>query len=67
MTRPSILAGLLLVAWARPADPAESYNLRREVAWARSLWGADLEGVHFEAPTAKLLDWVPRGGSLADP
>jgi hypothetical protein len=64
MIRPLIVACLLLLASARPAGSEEPYNLKREVAWARAMWRADLKGVHFEAPIAKLLAWAPPGGTV---
>src|SRR5215831_4835896 len=64
MLRPPILACLFVVASARPVGSEEAFNLKREVAWARAKWRADLKGVHFESPTAKLLAWAPPGGEV---
>jgi hypothetical protein len=60
----SVLVALLLWGATRLARPEPSYDLPREIAWARSTWPADLKGIRFHSPKQKLLDWVRPGGSI---
>lgn len=64
MIRRPIPMALLLVAAAAAEGSAGGYNLEREIAWARSRWPDDLQGVRFRAATAKLVNWVPPRGAI---
>ena len=61
--RVALLIACLLAA-ANHEGRSGGYDVKREVAWARSVWPADLEHVQFQSPTTKLLDWAPPGGSV---
>ena len=62
--RRSALLIMGLLASTNRVGQAEGYDVKREIAWARSMWPADLKGIQFQSPTAKLLDWAPPGGSV---
>lgn len=59
----ALLTTCLLVSTIQ-VGKADGYNVRREIAWARSVWPADLKNVQFQSPTTKLLDWAPPGASV---
>ena len=61
--RSTLLVAFLLASTSR-GGRADGYNLKREIAWARSMWPANLKDVQFESPVAKLLDWAPQGRSV---
>lgn len=51
------------VAADAAGPPAPRDDLAAEIAWARTTFPA-LRGLNFDAPVAKLLDWVPLGKSI---
>jgi hypothetical protein len=64
MSRRLLVMVLLLFRGPHSSRAEDAYDLKREIGWARSHWSADLKGLHFHSPTAKLLEWVPRGGAI---
>ena len=58
------LLTVCLLASTNQARRTNGYDVKREIAWARSVWPAALKDVQFQSPTTRLLDWVPRGGSI---
>jgi hypothetical protein len=64
MSRRLLVLVLLLLRGPHSSRAEGAYDLKSEIAWARSHWSGDLKGLHFHSPTAKLFDWVPRGGAI---
>jgi hypothetical protein len=64
MVHRPVLLTVCLLASTNQAGRADDYNVKREIAWARSVWQADLKNVQFQSPTTRLLDWAPPGGSV---
>jgi hypothetical protein len=64
MSPRSALLMICLLALPIRVGKADRYDVKREIAWARLTWPADLKDVQFRSPTANLLDWAPPGGSI---
>ena len=59
----ALFATALVAPASLAADPREP-DLAAEIAWARTRWPDELQGVHFHVPIARLVEWVPRGRKL---